>query len=65
MLIMLALLKPASPRGGIGTGERRSENIRGWLISNAIELPDLRGFYYINIFLDNSISSTNITYPKI
>lgn len=61
MLIMLVPLKPASPGGGRGTGERRAESIMCWQISNAIELPDLRAFYYINIFLDNLISSTNIT----
>lgn len=44
-------------RGWVG-GAGQEE---GWWISNAIELPHLRAFYYINMFLDNSISSPNIT----
>jgi len=57
MSIMLALLEAASPGGGLALE-------RGWQLSNAIELPDLRAFYYINMFLDNSISSPNMTLPK-
>lgn len=60
MSIMLALLKAASPSGEMALeGGGREEN--GWQLSNAIELPELRAFYYINMFLDNSISSPNMT----
>lgn len=60
MSIMLALLKAASPWGGLAL-EGGGREKKSWQLSNAIELPDLRAFYYINMFLDNSISSPNMT----
>lgn len=59
MSIMLALLKAASPSGEMALEGGGREN--GWQLSNAIDLPELRAFYYINMFLDNSISSPNMT----
>lgn len=61
MSIMLALLQPASPSGGLALSEGGTGLERGLQLSNAIKLPDLRAFDYINMFLDNSILSTNMT----
>lgn len=43
------------PLRGKCPGKRRANSRRCCQVSNAIKLPDLRAFDYINVFLDHSL----------
>lgn len=51
----VSVAQTCKPLRGKCPGKRRANSIRCCQVSNAIELPDLRAFDYINMFLDHSL----------